>query len=217
MCGVGNGLRDGTEPRVFGSSEGSGIDDALLVVEIFVECQQETGALAVSNRSGDGPFVVLAALGRLHNREGVGSIEDGVTKKKIERSVIGRRAAFGHDFQAGPAGARKARGVRVVVDLYFLHSRGSDARAVGLNAVYHKCDAVGSGGVVVEKTRHGGDVVLIEDGNAVESVAVDGVDILVGGIFCADAGYAVSGSDGYRFVGNRDLHGHANGSRALAG
>src|SRR5258708_40204159 len=80
MCGIGNGLRDGTDPRPFRSSEGSGIDDALLVVEIFVECEQEAGPLAVANRPGNGAFVVLAALGGLHNREGIGSIEDGVTE-----------------------------------------------------------------------------------------------------------------------------------------
>ena len=115
------------------------------------------------------------------------------------------------------ARTREARGERVVVDLYLLNGGSRDAGSVGLDAVHHQRDTVGSDGVVVEEARHGGDVVLIEDGNAVERIAIDGGGILVGGIVGADGGRRVSGGDGDAFVENRDLHGDANGTLTLTG
>src|ERR1039458_7790592 len=125
--------------------------------------------------------------------------------------MIGGRSALGDDFQAGAAGAREARGVRVVVDLYFLNGGGSDAGSVGLDAVDDERDAVGPGGVVVEEARHGGDVVLIEDGYAVEGVAVDGICVLVFGTLSAQERCGISSGDGDGFVGNRNLQGEADG------
>src|SRR6266478_2174566 len=147
MRGVGNGLRNWTEAerrgKRLGGGEGFGIDDTLLVVEVFVERQQEAGALAVANRTGDRTFVVLPPLGGLNDREGVCSIEDGIAKQKVQGSVIVRRPSFGNDFQASPAGTREARRVRIVVDLYFLNGRRSDARSVGFHAVHDQRDPVG--------------------------------------------------------------------------
>src|ERR1035437_1129142 len=113
--------------------------------------------------------------------------------------MIGGRSALGDDFQAGAAGAREARGVGVVVDLYFLNGGGSDAGSIG------------PGGVVVEEARHGGDVVLIEDGYAVEGVAVDGICVLVFGTLSAQERCGISSGDGDGFVGNRYLQGEADG------
>ena len=108
-------------------------------------------------------------------------VEYGIAKQEVQRAMIGGRSALGDDFQTSAAGTREARGVWVVVDLYFLNGGGSHAGSVGLDAVDDQRDAVGSGGVVVEEAGHGGDVVLIEDRDAVERVAVDGVGVLVFG------------------------------------
>src|SRR5437879_11396685 len=140
MGGIGNSLRDRPEAQPLGGLEGVGVDDGLLVLQVFIEREQKTGALAVADRSGDRAFVVLAAFGRLDESERVTGIKDRVAKQEVERAVIARRSALGNDFQPGAAGAREACGVRVVVDLYFLNCRGSHARSVGLDAVDDQWD-----------------------------------------------------------------------------
>ncbi len=131
--------------------------------------------------------------------------------------MIGGRPALGDDFQPRAAGAREARGVWVVVDFYFLNGGGSDAGSVGLNAVDDERDAVGSGGVVVEEAGHGGDVVLIEDGYAVERVAVDGIGVLVFGTLGAHERRGISGGDSDGFVRNRNLQGEADRGLTFVG
>src|ERR1700756_5858539 len=97
-----------------------------------------------------------------------------------------RRSTLCDNFQAGAAGARETRRVRIVVDLHFLHCGGRDAGTVGFDPIYYQGHAVGAGGVVVQESGHRGDVILIKDGNAVESVTVYGVGILVFGSLSAD-------------------------------
>ncbi len=129
--------------------------------------------------------------------------------------MVGGCSALGDDFQAGAAGTGKARGVRIVVDLYFLDGGGSDTGSIGLDAVDDECDPVGSGSVVVEEAGHGGDVILIEDRDAVERVAVDGVGVLVFRTLGADEGGRSPGSNGDGFVGNCDLKDDSNGNLRL--
>src|SRR3984893_17447513 len=93
--------------------------------------------------------------------------------------MIGRKSALGDDFEAGAAGAREARGVRVVIDLHFLDGRGSNAGSVGLDAIDHERDPVGSRRIIVKKAGHTRDVVLVEYGDAVERVAIDDGGVLV--------------------------------------
>src|SRR3982074_223857 len=126
----------------------------------------------------------------------------------------GRRSALGDDFQAGPSGAREARGVGVVIDLHFLDGRGSNAGSVGLDAIDHERDPVGSCRIVVKKAGHSRDVVLVEDGDAVERVAVDEVGVLVFRSLGTDDGNRNSGSDGDGFAFNRNLQSHAKGRLA---
>src|ERR1700719_4033520 len=110
MGWVGNGLRGSGEAQRFSGGDGCVVDYALLVVEVFVERQQEAGALAVADRSGDGAFVVLAAFRGLDAGKGVAGVENRVAKHEVERTVISGRSAFGDDFQASAAGAREAGG-----------------------------------------------------------------------------------------------------------
>src|ERR1700726_1097797 len=125
MRWVGNGLRGRSEAQRFSGGYGCAVDHGLLVVEVFVERQQETGALAVADGSGDGAFVILAAFGGLDGGEGVAGVENGVAKHEVEGTVIDGRSAFGDDFQASATGAREARAVRIIVDLSFLDGGGS--------------------------------------------------------------------------------------------
>jgi len=125
--------------------------------------------------------------------------------------MIGRRSALGDDFQAGAAGAREARRVRVVIDLHFLDGRGSNAGSVGLDAIDHERDPVGSRRIIVKKAGHSRDVILVEDRDAVKRVAIDEVGVLVFRTLSADEGGRNSGSDGDRFIWNRNLQSHAKG------
>src|SRR5260370_12313295 len=148
MCWVSNGLRDWPEAERFGGSEGCGVNHSLLVLKIFVESQQETGALAMSNGASHRAFVILAPLRRFNDGEGVSRIKDGIAEQKIQRAVILRRPAFGDDLQPGPTGARKVRRVWVVVDLHFLNRGRSDSRSIRFNTVHHERDAVSARRIV---------------------------------------------------------------------
>jgi len=53
MRRVGSGLRDGAEAKGIRGGEGCGVDDGLLVVEVFVEREQEAGVLALAEGPGD--------------------------------------------------------------------------------------------------------------------------------------------------------------------
>ena len=53
MSGIGNGLRDRAKTQRLGGGDGFGIDDGLLVLEVRIEREQEAGALAWADRSGD--------------------------------------------------------------------------------------------------------------------------------------------------------------------
>ena len=119
--------------------------------------------------------------------------------------MIGRSSALGDDFQTGAAGAREARGVRVVIDFHFLDGRGSNAGSVGLDAIDHERDPVGSRRIIVKKAGHSRDVILVEDGDAVERVAIDEGGVLVFRTLGTDEGDRNSGSDGDRFASNRNL------------
>ena len=90
-----------------------------------------------------------------------------------------------------------------------MYGGGRDAGTIGLDAVDHQRHAVGAGGIVIQKSRHGGDVILIEDRNAVESVAVDGIGILVFRCFSADDRNIDPGRDCNVFGFDRDRHDHA--------
>src|ERR1700758_4267093 len=105
MRGIGHGLRDRPESKRLRGSNSAGIDDRLLIQEVLVERQQETGALAVSDRSGDGAFIILPALGGLHDSKGVAGIEDGIAKHEIQGAVVLGRSALSNNFETGAAGA----------------------------------------------------------------------------------------------------------------
>src|ERR1700674_523928 len=126
----------------------------------------------------------------------------------------GRRSACGGYFQAGTSGTREARGVGVVIDLHFLDGRGSNAGYVGLDAIDHERDPVGSCRIIVKKAGHSRDVVLVEDRDAVERVAIDEVCVLVFPTLGTDEGDRNSSSDGDRFACNRNLQSHAKGRLA---
>lgn len=97
--------------------------------------------------------------------------------------MIDRCASFGGDFQASPARARKASGVGILIDLYFLDGGRGDAGAVGFDAVDEEGDAASGDGIVGEKAGEQGDVVLVENGDMIEGVAGDVVGIeIFGGI-----------------------------------
>src|SRR5580704_18064714 len=83
MGGVGNSLPDRSESQKLRLRDGSGREDGLLIIQIFIERQQETGALVVPDRAGHGAFVVLPPLRRFHVSKRVARIEDGVSEQEV--------------------------------------------------------------------------------------------------------------------------------------
>lgn len=212
MRGIGNGLWDCTEAERLRGSKRCRVNDALLILQVFVEREQETGVLAMADGSGDGAFIVLPSFVRLDDSKNIRRVEYGIAKQEVQRAMIVGRSALSDYFQTSAAGTREAGGVWVAVDLYFLNSGWSHAGSIRLNAVHHQRNAVGSSGIVIKEARHGRDVVLIEDRDAVECVAIDGVRVLVLGALDADERCGISGSDRDAFVKNRDLHGDTDRS-----
>src|ERR1700686_4120042 len=101
MGGIRPRLRDRAESKRLRGSNGSRIDDRLLIQEVLVERQQEAGALAVSDGPGYGAFVILPALRRLHDCEGVARVEDRIASGVPEEAGPGRRSAVSGDFETG--------------------------------------------------------------------------------------------------------------------
>ena len=204
MHGIGHDLRAGTEAGSLSRRERVRIDDSLLIVQIFVQAQQETGVLGMSQRPGHRSLVVLTALRRLHQGERVAGIESGIAKQEIQLAVKIRRAALGDQFQARAPRPGKTRRVRILIDPDLLHSGRSDARTVRLDSIDYQRNSVGPDRAVVQKPRHGRDVVLIEYRYAVKRVAVDGVRILIFGDLCADQRHGVARGHGDVFGLHRD-------------
>src|SRR6202163_2405197 len=264
--GVGNSLRKGSEAERLCRGNSIGIDDVLLIQQVFIQREEKTGALAVSHRSRYGAFIILPALRRLYDRDLIAGIEDRVAKHEIQRAMVSGRSALGNYFQTGPARPREAGGIRVVIDLhflhrrrrsdlkheiqramvsgrsalgnyfqtaparpreaggirvvidlYFLHRRRRYARSIGLDSVYHQRDAAGAGCIVVQESRHGRDVVLIENGYAIQSVAIDGVSVLVVGGLRSDDWHIAPGRHRDAFGLDGNWHHNAEGRESFTG
>src|SRR6202790_1839205 len=215
--GVGDNLRKGSEAQRTWRGNSIGIDDVLLIQQVFIQREEKTGALAVSHRSRYGAFIILPALRRLYDRELIAGIEDRVAKHEIQRAMVSGRSALGNYFQTRPARPREAGGIRVVIDLYFLHRRRRYARSIGLDSVYHQRDAAGAGCIVVQESRHGRDVVLIENGYAIQSVAIDGVGVLVVGGLRSDDWHIDPGRHRDAFGLDGNWHHNAEGRESFTG
>src|SRR5258708_23643844 len=165
----------------------------------------------------DRSFVVLAALGGLHGRESVACIENGIAEQKVQRTVKIGRAAIGDDLKTCPAGTGEARRIRILIDPYLLHRGRRHSWPVGLNAVNNERYAVCTRRVVVEKTRHGGDVILVKHWDAVERIAVYRVRILILRGLRADQGDGNSCRNRHILSGNGDLKSDPQRSLPLRG
>src|SRR5579859_4366823 len=111
--GVGKSLRKRTKTQRFGGGQGIGIDDVLLVENVLVERQQETGPLAMAERASHRAFVVLPALRRLHQGKRIAGVKDRITEHEIQGAVIVPSSALGYDLQPCPPGPREPGRVRI--------------------------------------------------------------------------------------------------------
>src|SRR6202035_2556518 len=116
MRRIGNGLWDCTEAERLRGSKRCRVNDALLILQVFVEREQEAGVLAVADGSGDGAFIVLPSFVRLDDRKSIRRIEYGIAKQEVQRAMIVGRSALGDYFQTSATGRREAGGEWVVVD-----------------------------------------------------------------------------------------------------
>lgn len=189
-----------------GTVETLGIDESLRVVEVLIKRKQKRGFLVASDRSGERTFVELAFFWRLLVGEGIACVENGIAHQKIYRAVKIRRTTFGGDFQSCATRARVERGIWVLIDLYLLDRGRCHAWSVCLQAINYKRYSVGANGAIVEKSRKRGDVVLIENGHAVEGVSIDRVGVLVLGYVCRDPHRKVLGAYRNNLILRSDLH-----------
>src|ERR1700739_2104409 len=179
MDGSGNVFVDGAELIC-------GVNDGLHGIDVACEGQKEGSFLVPAERTAERPFVILAGLVGLLDGEGIGGVKNSVAIKKIYGAMEIRCAGLGGNFQASAAGIGEKNGVGILVDTDFLNGGRSCAGSVSFDAVVNQRDAVGGGGVVVEEARKRGDVILVEDRDAIKSVAFEGVGALVFRSFRAD-------------------------------
>src|SRR6266481_2340982 len=165
-----------------GGGQAESVDDGLEIVVVLLERKQKRVSFIAAKRAGEGTLFHVAAFGRLGGSKSVAGIENGIAGEEIHGAVIRGRAAFGGDFNAGAAAARESRGIGILIDFYFLDRGSGNAGAVGLDTVDDKRYTAGGDGVVAEEAGEEGDVVEIEDGDAIEGVAghVVGVEIFGG-------------------------------------
>src|SRR6266481_8522592 len=175
-------LRRGYIRVSYGAVCTEGVDDGLEIVVVLLERKQKRVPFIAAKRPGEGTLFHVTAFGRLGGGKGVAGIENGIAGEEIHGAVIRGGAAFGGDFNAGAAGARESRGIGILIDFYFLDCGSGNAGAVGLDAVDYKRYTAGGDGVVAEEAGEEGDVVEIEDRDAIEGVAgnVIGVEIFGG-------------------------------------
>src|SRR5438445_793198 len=161
------------------SGKADGAEGGLLGVEVACERQKKSRLLAAAEWPGEGTFVVLARFGRFLEGESVGGVEDGVAIQKIYATVQRWSARFGGDLKPGAAGICEKSGIGILVDPHFLDGGRRDTRPVGFDAVDDQRDAVGGDGVVVQEPGERGDVVLIENGNAIKGGTFESVGTLI--------------------------------------
>ncbi len=169
----------------------------------------------MAERAADGTFVILTGFGGFLDGEGVYGVEDSVAIEEIDGAMEIRSSRLGCDFKTRASRIREKHGVRILVDADVLDSRGSDARAVGFDAVYDQRDAVGRGGVVIKKAGERGDVILVEDRDAIKSVPGKGVCALVFRGFGAHLRSGIGGAHGDGFGLRSECQGDANRNGTL--
>ena len=210
----------GGEVVVFGGRDGfmdgasgeDGVDDGLGVVGVRFAVEEEGVVFRMAEGTGEGAFLVEAALGRLDGRERVAGVEDGVAEEEVEGAVEFLGAFFGGDFNASTSGAGEEGGVGILVDLDVLDGGGGNAGAVDFHAVDDERDAVGAGGVVGKEAREGADVVHVEDGEVIEVSTIDSVGGLVVGGFDGEL-RGVAGVDGDALLDACEVEGDFQGER----
>ncbi len=141
------------------------------------------------------PFENPSLFLRLHCCERVAGIEPGVAKQEVDRTVILRRAGFRRDLDSCTARPVVFGGVGIIVDGYCLDRR-SRQDAGTLNAIHNQSDAVRSERAAVQKARHRGHDILIEDRQIIQSLPINrGYIAVLAGI----------GADFRRVSADRDL------------
>jgi hypothetical protein len=147
--------------------------------------------LIVGKWPGQRAFFHVTAFGWFAGGKGVGGIEEGIACNEVNGPVELRGAGLRGDFNASASRSRETSGIRILVDLDVLNRRGRNTRPVGLQAVNYERDATGRNRVVAKEARDKGDVVLVEDRNTVQSIAIDVVRASIFGDICGHLGRIV--------------------------
>ena len=134
--------------------------------------KQKRGALAAAQGTSQRSLENPALLGRPHQSEGVACIPDRITKNEIEGSVVFRGGCLSDDLQATPARTRKLGGIRVLIDPHFLDGRRRDSHVVYFHSIHDQLRTACADRRWIEKGRHGGENVLIENRHALEQAQI---------------------------------------------
>ena len=140
-----------------------------------------------------------------------------VAEQEIECSVVNLRAGLGDDLDASAAGARELRGVRILVDLHLLDGGCGHPDISLLHTVDDQGDAAGADRSGIEKLGHGGDVILVEDGEVVHHAAVHGDDVQVVGRVGADLRGGIAYGDRLAHAGQLQFDVQRRGRPVLEG
>ena len=157
-----------------------GVDDCLLVLGLIAPGHLERHLAAVSGRPAERALDDVLPVRRLLGGKRVPGVEGGVAPEEVALAVELRGRRLGQDLDPPATGARVLGGIRVLVDLDLLHGGGADTQRVHLHPVHHQGHAPVAQHARVEETRGRGDHVLVEHGQALEHVLVDGDRIGVG-------------------------------------
>ncbi len=194
-----------------------GVDDRLQILFFPIDRNQERIFPAAAQRSQQAAFVDAPLFGRTGGGEGVACVQMIVAEQEIECSVVNLRAGLGDDLDASAAGARELGGVRILVDLHLLDGGCGHADISLLHTVDDQGDAAGADRSGIEKLGHGGDIILVEDGEVVHHAAVHGDDVQVVRRVGADLCGGIAYGDRLAHAGQLQLDVQRRGRPVLEG
>src|SRR5260370_2626366 len=139
--------------------------DRLQILFLTMAGEEKRRGFAVPNRSAQCALDDAPLLGGAHQGKGVDGVHYRVAKNEIQRSVIIGSGVLGDNFDIAAAGPGKLRRIGILIDAHLLNGRGRDCRAGNFDAVNNELRAICAERSGIEDSRHGSDIVLIEDGH----------------------------------------------------
>ncbi len=158
------------------------------------------------HRSAEEAFKQATLLGWPHRRKRIPCVEGRIAEHDVGGTLIRLRPGLGDDVDPPAAGSLEFRSVGVLVDLDLLNRRGRNIEAVDLEPVDDERRTACADRRGIEKTRNGGQDVLVEDGQALECSLVETGHVEVRGRVRGDLCRPVAHGDILLQPGERQRH-----------